>query len=445
MSQDLTRGSLKHQIHRLALPVIGGSIFHFAFEFIDMIWVGRLGKEALAAISASQFVVWMFLATAGIPAIGLLAVLARRHGEGQLQAARDTAASGIGIGLLTGVFFTLIAFFFLDPFVGLMGLQGELHQQAVNYARIILVMAPVFFVSFVGEKIFHAAGDTTTPFRVLAGAIFLNILLDPLLIFGWCGFPRLGISGAAVATVLAETLYMVVLLIIMVRRGLFTPQWQALRFRWELFWKVIRIGVPQSLSGIIFSLVYMVLTSILTGYGSEPIAALGIGHRVEYISWILAMGYSTAAATVVGQNLGGGTIERAKKGVRYAMLTAVVLSGILALVYFFGAEWCVKIFTQDKSVLDTGSAYLRILALSQIFMAMEIVLSGAFSGAGNTLPLMTISVPLSIARIPLALLLIRYVTHDVSGVWWAISISTIIRGLLMSYWWSRGHWQRTKV
>jgi Na+-driven multidrug efflux pump len=157
------------------------------------------------------------------------------------------------------------------------------------------------------------------------------------------------------------------------------------------------------------------------------------------------MGYSTAAATVVGQNLGGGTIERAKRGVRYAMLTAVVLSGILALVYFFGADQCVRVFTQDKSVLATGSAYLRILAVSQIFMAMETVLAGAFSGAGNTLPLMTISVPLSIARIPLALLLIRYVTHDVSGVWWAISISTIIRGLLMSYWWSRGHWQRTKV
>ncbi len=445
MSHDLTRGPLKRQIHRLALPVIGGSLFHFAFEFIDMIWVGRLGKEALAAISASQFVVWIFLATAGIPAIGLLAVLSRRHGEGLTQEARDTAASGIGIGVLIGIAFTLIAYFFLAPFVGLMGLQGELHLQAVNYARIILVMAPVFFVSFVGEKIFHAAGDTTTPFRVLAGAIFLNILLDPLLIFGWLGFPRLGISGAAVATVLAELLYMVVLLTIMIRRGLFTPHIQAMRFRWELFWKVVRIGVPQSLTGIIFSLVYMVLTSILTDYGPGPIAALGIGHRVEYISWILAMGYSTAASTIVGQNLGAGNIERVKKGVRYATLTAAILSGILALVYFFGAEHCVRIFIQEQSVLTTGSTYLRILALSQIFMAMEIVFDGAFSGAGNTLPLMTISVPLSIARIPLALLLIRYVTHDVSGVWWAISISTIIRGLLMGYWWSRGHWQRANV
>ncbi|MBL7033647.1 MAG: MATE family efflux transporter [Candidatus Delongbacteria bacterium] len=445
MTHNLTSGSLKRQVHQLALPVIGGSLFHFAFEFIDMIWVGRLGKEALASISASQFVVWIFLATAGIPAIGLLAVLARRHGEGDLQQARSLASSGVGIGLLTGVFFLLVAALTLDPFVGLMGLQGEIHLHALNYARIILGIAPVFFVSFVGEKIFHASGDTATPFRVLSGAIALNIILDPLLIFGWLGFPRLGVEGAAVATVLSETLYMVVLLIIMARRGLYAPQLRALRFKLELLWKVVRIGVPQSLTGIIFSLVYMILTRILTDFGPEPIAALGIGHRVEYISWLLAMGYSTAAATIVGQNLGAGDIDRVKRGVRHALLAAVTLSGILAVVYFIGAEHCVRIFTGEAEVISTGSTYLRILAFSQVFMAVELVLDGAFSGAGNTLPLMTISVPLSVARVPLALLFVRYVTHDVSGVWWAITISTIVRGILMYFWWSLGRWQKVKI
>ncbi len=445
MTQDLTRGSLKRQVHQLALPVIGGSLFHFAFEFIDMIWVGRLGSEALAAVSSSQFVVWIFLSTAGIPAIGLMAVLARRYGEGRHEEARSIGSAGLSIGLLLGACFVVVAQYILAPFIGLMELEGEVYRLAFNYARIILVVAPVFFISFVAEKIFHAAGDTATPVRLLAGAIIINILLDPLLIFGWLGFPRLGVAGAALATVIAEVLYMLLLLFILVRRRLFSIKVSAFRFRFDLLWKLIRIGTPQSLTGIIFSLVYMFLTSILAGFGPEPIAALGIGHRVEYISWILAMGYSTAASTIVGQNLGAGRIDRVRSGVRRAMLTAASLSGVLAAIYFFASEPCVLIFSRDPAVVATGGAYLRILALSQIFMAMEIVYDGAFSGAGNTLPLMTISVPLSMARIPLALFFVNQVTHDVSGVWWAITISTIIRGLLMSFWWSLGRWRRVKV
>ncbi len=443
-SQD-PRNGLNSRIHRLALPVIGGLFFHFAFNFVDMFWVGRLGSEALAAVSAAQFVFWTLLSAATIPAVGLNALLTRRVGAKDVAGARKTAALGMGTALILGgvLFFPTQAL--LKRAVDLMGLENAVAVDAQAYLRVILAGTAVYYLSFTAEKVFTAHSDTRTPFVLMLGAITFNAILDPVLIFGIGVFPALGVSGAALATVTAEFIYLVAQVLILYRRGWLPAPGRVYLPPRRDFLKILRIGIPQSVTGIIFSLVYVWLTRIISAFGNPPIAALGIGHRIEYLSWIICQGYATAASTLVGQNLGGKQPRFAQLSVNRVIWFAGAVTFLLGIIFFRAGEMLTALFTEDLRIIANGGAYLRIMAFSQVFMALEVVLEGAFAGAGNTLPVMAVSVPLTVARIPLAWLLAYSWLGRVEGVWWAISLTTILKGASMIVWFSRGRWKRVKL
>jgi Na+-driven multidrug efflux pump len=199
------------------------------------------------------------------------------------------------------------------------------------------------------------------------------------------------------------------------------------------------------MTSVFFSFVYLVLTRIITGFGNGSIAALGIGHRIEAFSWIVCFGYYTAAATLVGQNLGAGHVDRAWSAAYRSTGAAFVLAGIWGAAFYLLAGPLVSMFGSDPAMLVAGRDYLRIIAFSQAFMALEFVLEGAFAGAGTTLPVMVVSVPLTFLRIPLGYYLAVQVLHDVRGIWWAISATTVIKGLLIWLWFRKGKWSQVQV
>ncbi|RPI00025.1 MAG: MATE family efflux transporter, partial [Calditrichaeota bacterium] len=275
----------------------------------------------------------------------------------------------------------------------------------------------------------------------------LNMILDPLFIFGIGPFPRMEAAGAALATVIAHVFVLVAAIIAIQGRAVH------IRFRrqdgrivdFPMMWRIFKIGAPLAISGLLFSLSYMMLTKIISTFGTGAIAALGLGHRIEGISYNVAVGFSLAAATLVGQNLGAGKPERAEKAVWSTILYVSIFLFVVSLFFYFCGGLVIGFFIKDPQVIQEGVHYLKIIAVFEIFLGFEIVFEGAFSGAGNTIPPMLISVPLTWARIPLALLLAGRWGWGSSGIWWAISLTTGLKGIAMALWFRRGRWKHKGV
>jgi len=276
---------------------------------------------------------------------------------------------------------------------------------------------------------------------------FTNIILDPLLIFGIGPFPQMGVPGAALATVFSWVVGLS-LFIVLIRGGRLTFKFNFSRFvrpDGRMIGELIKIGSPLAAAGVTFSVVYLFMNRITASFGTEAIAALGIGNRCESISYLTCFGFSLAVSTLVGQNLGAGKPDRAAKSVWYALLFTGISTGAISLAFLTIPHVIASGFINDPKVIIIASDYLMILALSQTFMAIEIVMEGAFTGAGNTLPAMIVSLVGSFARFPLALYICNDLGVGVNGVWWSITLTTIVKGIALLIWFSRGKWKSKQI
>lgn len=410
------------------------------FNITDTFWVGRgLGPEALAGVSTAGFAVWMLLSVAELAAVGLTAVAARRHGERNPELAARVAFDAFALGLILSLIVAVGGLVTLPWLFSIMATPDPVTAQGSGYLTVYLTGVPILFSYFVMDAAFRAAGDTRTPLQLLALAVGLNILLDPLLILGVGPFPRLGIQGAALATILTRALSLAIGVTWLARRGLVRRG----RPRLPAMAKMFRIGLPVAAGGAVFSAVYIVLTRITSQFGTPALAALGVGHKIESLSYMACIGFGVAAATVVGQNLGAGRPERARRGGWIATGYALAATGAAALAFLLVPEWLMAVFTRDPAVIEAGSSYLRIVAIAQVFMAFELVLMIAMEGAGYTIPAMVSSIGLTVLRLPLAVLLAGRI--GLAGVWWSISSTAIARGVAVLAIWHWGRWQTRKV
>jgi putative MATE family efflux protein len=403
--------------------------------------VGKLGPDAIAAVSTSSFIFWAVISLTQMLAVGVGALVARSIGAREKDKADRLGYQGFAWAVSAGIGVAAIGIPLLPALFRLMGTTASVTGEGVRYTTVLLVAGPVIFAYSVAEAVFKARGDATTPLRILLLAVLLNLVLDPLLIFGLGPFPRLGVTGAALATVGSwglGVLLSVVLLLPSLRRGVrsgWFPHGGTLR-------RMLRVGTPISVAGFLFCFVYIFLARITSDFGTEALAALGIGHKLEGVSFSTCMGFAAAAATLVGQNLGAGRPERAASCTRRALYLLTLLQTLYGLAFLFLGRPITGIFSASTTVVLHSVAYLWAVAWSQPFMGMEILYEGAFGGAGNTLPPTVVSIPLTAARIPLAWILANPLGMGANGVWWAISITTVIKGLLIWAWWQRGRWKR---
>jgi putative MATE family efflux protein len=442
---SLTEGSIARSTFALALPTMGGLFMQAAFNIVDIFWVGRLGGEALAAVSVAGFVVWMLLALARMATVGVTALVARRVGEGDEAGAARQAWQGIGLALLSAAVVGAAFYAARGPLFRFMRTSPEVTALGESYLTVILAGLPAVFLFFVLGAVSKGAGDARTPMKILGLALALNAALDPVLIFGWFGFPAMGVAGAGLATVAAKTMGCVAAFV-------WLPPFVHVHARGKvrrmlvpdpgLYRKILKIGVPLSASGALFCVVYLFLTRITTHFGVAFVAALGICHKIESIGYFTHMGFSEAAATLVGQNLGAGKPERAEACAWASARWAAYLSAGIAAAFFVWADALVGIFTDDPAIVAAGAVYLRIVALPQIFQAYDLVLEGAFGGAGDTLPPTLIAIPVTFLRIPIAHVLSFHLLDSGVGVWWAIGATMTLNGVLMTLWFRRGGWKR---
>ena len=436
----LTVGPLRRTILRLALPAVAMMGCHFSFNFIDSIWVGRLiGPAGLAAVSTAGFYVWVLLNLGEMVEVGLMAIASRRHGERLPDRAARAAGAAVWFSLGAGTLVSVLGVLVMDPLFHLMTVPPDVARLGHQYLTTWLLGGPLVFGFFAVEATFRASGDTRTPFLLLACSVFLSIALDPLLIAGVGPFPRLGVAGAATASVIVRGGGFVIGLAIALRRGL-------IRLRvpdWGVIGGVLRLGAPLSGAGVLLAVVYMWLTRFTSEFGTPAIAALGVGNRVEGIGFIAIGGFALSASALVGQNLGAGELDRARRAaaltVRYCL--AVTVTTAAAFVLF--PRVLAGLFTTDASVIADGSLYLQVIACAQIGQTFELILEGAMVGAGYTFWPQVASATLIALRIPLAAW--WSATFGLIGIWLALSVTAVLRGVAMSAFWMSGAWRGRAV
>ncbi len=437
---DLTSGRLSAAIIRLAGPAVAAALLQLLFLLIDTFWVGRiLGPAALAAVSTGGFAVWMLTALGEMIGVGLTAVAARRHGEGAHGLAAVAAGTTLVVGLVGGVFVAAAGWIGLPLLFLAMGTPPEVTELGRLYLGTYLIGTPLIFGYFATEATFRASGDTRTPLLLLGASVLVNLVLDPVLIIGVGPFPALGIAGAAIAAVTTRGLTLVLGIVFLVRRRLVRVS----VWHWRSALAVMRIGAPTAATGVIFSLVYIGLTRVTTRFGTPALAALGVGHKLEGVAYMAATGFALSAAAVVGQNLGAVRPDRARRAGWLTTGYALAAAALPAIAFLAFPDALVGIFTRDPAVIANGGSYLRIIAVAELAMAVEIVLEGAMGGAGFTLQPMLWSTCLTAARIPLGAWFAG--AFGLVGVWWAISLTAMGRGVAMALLWRSERWREARV
>ncbi len=444
---NVVSGPITKTIFSLALPVVAGMFMEFALSSTDYFWVGKLGATAQDAVTSSMVVIWTIFASMAIISVGVTALVSRYVGAKELDKVDFYIKQGLALALTLGLLLTISGYLITPWLQSFMESGPETTRMAVPYLRIFFLSSTLFFWIETVYSVFRASGDTKTPMRVGVGIVIINMILDPLLIFGIGPFPELGVAGASVATAIAVLIGTAVITRKMHRGGLgyTVPKLFAIRPDPRSMLKIAKIGLPIAGEGWVFTTVYWFLIKIVHQFGETAGAAMGIGNRMESFSYLTCYGFSLAASTMVGQNLGAKQPERAARCAWGATGLAISLTLVISVLFIAFPRIIASIFTDDPQVLAIAIDYLIILGLSQSAMALEIVLQGSFGGAGDTVPPMLVLIPFSIARIPLAYYLVFTLDWGINGVWWTLTITSLIKGGLLAFWFKRGKWKEKQV
>ncbi|MBP3889505.1 MAG: MATE family efflux transporter [Cellulosilyticum sp.] len=428
---DLTTGPITGKLIKLAMPIMGVSFVQTAYSLIDMIWIGKAGSAALAAVGTAGFFTWLAEAFYMLPRLGASIRVAQSVGQKDYKKTKHYITSALQMTVALAFFYGLILLLFNQPFVEFFALGDEsINQMARTYLVTVGAGMLFCFSGPVFTGIFTGLGDSKTPFIINTIGLVINIILDPILIFGFGHFEGLGVLGAALATVTAQVIVTLLFIMIVLKRKL---EYFSINIfknpRWDLIKDMTILGLPGAIQSAIYTMISMVIGRIVANWGPVAIAAQKVGSQIEAISWMTAGGFSTAISTYVGQNYGAHQYERIKKGVKVTILIAMGVGVFAMLLLVLVPGFLMRIFVSEVDTIEVGRQYLSILGFSQMFMCMEITMVGAFSGLGRTYLPNAIVIILTALRIPMAIFLSQ--SLSLNGVWWSISLSSVGKGLLL--------------
>lgn len=428
---DLIHGNILPSLTGLALPIMATSLVQAAYNLTDMAWIGRVGSNSMAAVGAAAMYSWLSSGVAALARMGGQVKAAHAYGAGNRREAVEYGKGALQLTIFLAVVYGLFANLFAGPLIDFFHLNSpEVIKEAVIYLRIT---CGFILFSFLGQTLtglYTASGDSRTPFLANCIGMCANMLLDPVLIFGFGPIPAFGTAGAAAATVTAQLIVSLVLILLVRRDEVLKSQaciWRPTSL--EHIKSIIRIGFPSSVQTMLYCGISMVLTRFVTAWGDAAVAVQKLGGQIENISWMTAEGFGTALNAFCGQNYGAGNLKRVKKGYGLAAVVMVIWGSFTSCLLIFGAEPIFSLFIQEPEVIPVGVSYLRIIGFSEMFMCVELMTVGAMSGIGRTLEASIITTILTSARIPLAMLL-GGTALGLDGVWWALTISSIAKGIV---------------
>lgn len=440
---DLEKNSFKN-IWLLAWPVMISQVLFTTLNIVDMFWIGKLGASQVASVAIAGSIMGVTFAITQIFYAGNLAMVARFAGRGERNEIKSVVIHSFVLAFLAAIVLSVSGFILAPSIFRLFGATEVVRTLGINYIRIVFLALPFFFGAFVVFATLTALGDTKTPTKVTAVASLFNILLDPLLIFGIWKFPKLGVTGAAVATSLSHSLALVVGIFILYRRGYVRIPFP--KINWKTIASILKIGIPACLQGITRPFTGMIMFRIVAFYGTAAIAAFGIGMRTLGLMFIYLTGLMTSVQTLVGQSLGAKKLKKAEEVVRRVLLIGFAIQIPVTILYILFAPQIISIFNNDPDVIRIGTEYLRIISLSLTLIAFTIAFGGAQYGAGDTKPPMVASVISNwVLKIPVAYIIANHLHLASRGVWIAIALSVLVESIIVAVFYYRGGWKRKKL
>ncbi len=444
---NLTKGPILRPLFTLSLPIMITYGMQTAYNVADTFWLGRIGAEAVAALSIAWPLIFLLISIAGGLAVAGTTLVAQYTGAEDQESADFVAGQILFLLLAVGIAFSAAGFLLAETLMELIGAPPEVLPLATTYVKIIFGGIVLMFGFYIFQSIISGWGDTVTPMKIMVLSATLNIVLDPLLIFGVGPFPRMEVAGAAVATVFARGIGSLIgfYLLFSGKKGI-TLRLENMKPDMETLSRIIRIGIPSSIEQSTMALGFTFMMSIVAGFGTYTLAAFGIGNRISSVIFMPMMGFATAITIMVGQNLGG---EKTKRAERIGWLGAgaiflgMTVGGALCFIFSQGLVG-IFITQEDEAVIELGSQFIRIIAFGLGFVGVLRVLNGAFRGAGDTITAMILSIlSLWVIRLPLAYVLGPQMGTD--GLWLAVLIGNVGGGLaaVIVFW--LGRWKRKSI
>ena len=429
---NLTEGGIFKKLLLVAVPVIGTQFMQMAYSLADLVWLGRLGSDEVAAVGASGMYLWLSFGFLLIGRMGAEIGVSQCLGRGEKYTARAFSQNAMLIALILGILFGSAMVFFNQYLIGFFNFREiQVAAMAREYMFFTGLPMPFVFVTAVMVGSFNASGNSRTPFVLTSIGLALNIILDPVFIF----VLELGVKGAGIATVIAQAVSCTSMFI-----AFFFSKHRPFRKFTFLFkpdaGKIIRLfkwALPVGLESILFCFLSMICSRIEAGFGASAIAVAKIGGQVESLSWLIGGGYGSALVVFIGQNFGAGKPERIQRGVKISAGVMAVWGTSITLLFLFFGRLIFTFFLSDPGLVSLGRDYLLIFAFCQLFMNLEGVAAGAFKGTGRTIPPSLASIISNSLRPFFALFLSR-TSLGLYGVWIAVSFVTIIRGTWVCVW-----------
>ena len=445
--QDFTEGNLRRAIVLLAIPMVLEMAMESLFAIVDVFWVAHLGPNAIATVGLTESILMLVYCVAMGLSMAVTAMVARRIGEKDHDGAAVAAVQALLVSIVAAAFIGVAGIAFAPKMLGIMGASPEVIVTGQRYAAIVLGSSISVVLLFVNNGVFRGAGDAAVAMRVLWLSNFINLILDPCFIFGLGPFPKLGVTGAAVSTTIGRSIGVLFQLWILFNAdGRVKILARQFRVKWDVMTRLLRVAVNGMFQYAIGQTSWMVLVRIVSSFGSVAVAGYTIAIRIIIFAILPSWGLSSAAATLVGQNLGAGKPDRAERSVWLTGFYNMLFLGAVAVVFIIFPGPIIRLFTNDPEVIRVGVSCLRVVSYGNLAYAYGMVMVQSFNGAGDTFtPTMVNICGYWLFQIPMAYFLAFRMNLGPTGVFAAIPIAETAIAVIGVTLFRRGRWKTKKI
>jgi len=444
---DFTTGSIRRAVFMLSIPMILEMLMESIFALVDIIFVSRVSVNAVATVGLTESVLTLVYAVAIGLSMGATAIVARRTGEKDQEGARQAAMQVIFLGVGIAALISVIGIIFPKEILALMGGEPELIEEGYRYTQVLLGGNVTVMLLFLINAVFRGAGNASIAMWTLILSNSLNIILDPIFIFGFGPIPAFGVEGAAIATTTGRGVAVLAQIFVLFRGNSYIKiAVKDIRIRAQVMINLIKVSLGGIGQFIIGTSSWVVLMFIMAKFGSEVLAGYTIAIRIMMFTLMPAWGMSNAAATLVGQNLGAGQPDRAEASVWKTSKYCAIFMGIVSLIYLFFSPTFLGWFSDNPEVVKNGTLCLQIIAAGYIAYAYGMVVIQAFNGAGDTkTPTVINFICFWLFQLPFAYLLALELEFGPIGVFVAITVAEVIIAILGIIWFRKGKWKSVQV
>ena len=443
----LLHGPIVKVLTFLSLPIIFAMLLQMIYSLTDTFWVGRLGANAVASVSLSWPFLFLITSFGSGLAIAGTILVSQHKGKEDHEKVNFISSQTISIMFFVSIFLGIVGYLTSNLMISLLGTSPEIVPDAVKYLQVSFIGLIFSYVYFSFQSLMRGIGEVKIPLYIVIGTVILNFILDPIFILGWGIIPRFGVAGAAWTTTITQAISCVIGIIILMKgnKGIKMNLGEIIP-RWNIFKKMFSLGMPSAIGQSVRSINMLILTFLVAGFGTISIAAYGLGVRVLALVIVPAVGFSMAISTMVGQNIGAGKLERAEKISNAGMWISFLVLTILGVIFFVFAKNLIEIFVPGQVELITECVYyVRAMALTFGFIGFQMAINGTLSGSGNTKKAMELSIISLVLLFGFALILSKYTSWGINGIWWSYPISNVLTAIISWLYIVDGKWKNKKI